>query len=58
MIVVPVKLFNKPSSGDEDFCRFVLNGGSLSGLTKAEAHDIKEFCQCALTAVVFDGASM
>ena len=58
MIVVPVKLFNSPSTGEEYICRFVLDGGTLPDVTNKDAHDARVLCRCALTATVFDGASV
>jgi hypothetical protein len=58
VIVVPVKLLNSPSYGYEYGCPFVLKGGTVPGLTNDQEHDARVFCQCALTATVFDGVSL
>jgi hypothetical protein len=59
VIVVPVTLFNKSSSGANDVCRLILNGDAeQGGLTGNDLNDARVGCQCALAGAIFDGFSV
>jgi hypothetical protein len=59
VIVVPVKLFNKPSSGGNNFCTLVLDGtAEHDRLNGTALHEAKVGCQCALAGAIFDGFSV
>jgi hypothetical protein len=59
VIVVPVTLFNKSSSGANDACRIILNGDAeRAGLVGDELNDARVGCQCALAGAIFDGFSV
>ena len=59
VIVVPVKLFNNPSSGGNDGCRLVLDGtAERLGLKGEDLHNARVGCQCALAGAIFDGFSV
>jgi hypothetical protein len=59
VIVVPVTLFNKSSSGANDVCRLILNGDAeRGGLTGNDLNDARVGCQCALAGAIFDGFSV
>jgi len=57
VIAIPVKFFGT-GTVEGVICRYVIQGHRIDEWTDQENKDIQTFCRCALTAAVFDGASM